>query len=314
LNEATLAYLKPRIAHGSKQVRDYLAGTLKAVFSNAEETTFVKDLIKSLVTDAARVELIQTILLFFTFAVEDTTSFAPYLRDALPSTLALQVSSNEEVRNLSKMLLTLYSQLPLSPSEFEEIFATVIPKAIHDANDAWRIKGPLSPFIQILAFNHSFKITPTSLKRVYDALLELLFDEQREVNNTAKKALASVTKISPEATLELLDKFTRLLATSQKKKKGEAEGDDGLKARRRGALGLAALCEAHPYDVASWMPTALEQLALHLRDPKPIDAIAQESLKEFWRTHQDEWQFFSEHFTFEQQELIKQSSLPSYFA
>jgi hypothetical protein len=111
------------------------------------------------------------------------------------------------VRNLSKMLLTLYSQLPLVASDFEEIFASVIPNAIHIASDAWRIKGPMSPFIQILAFNHSFKVTPTSLKRVNDALLELLFDEQREVNNAAKKSLASVTKISAEATIDLLVSF-----------------------------------------------------------------------------------------------------------
>jgi proteasome activator subunit 4 len=69
------------------------------------------------------------------------------------------------------------------------------------------------------------------------------------------------------------EKFTKLLATPLRKKKGEADNDEGLKARRRGALGLAALCEAHPYDVPSWMPSALEQLALHLRDPKPIDGM-----------------------------------------
>jgi hypothetical protein len=58
-------------------------------------TVFLKDLINSLTVDANRVELVQTILLFFTFAVEDTTKFAPYLRDALPATLALQISTNE---------------------------------------------------------------------------------------------------------------------------------------------------------------------------------------------------------------------------
>jgi len=62
------------------------------------------------------------------------------------------------------------------------------------------------------------------------------------------------------------------------------------------------------------MPSVLEELTRHLRDPKPVDVVAQESLKEFWRTHQDEWQFFSAQFTYEQQEAIKQSSLPSYFA
>ena len=97
--------------------------------------------------------------------------------------------------------------------------------------------------------------------------------------------------------------------------------------RQHGALGLSALLAAHPYDVPDWMPATLAILASHLRDPSPIDGslfsftyvsndqgIVKETLNEFWRTHQDEWLFFQELFTQDQQDSIRQSTVPSYFA
>jgi len=42
--------------------------------------------------------------------------------------------------------------------------------------------------------------------------------------------------------------------------------------------------------------------------------VAGDALKEFWRTHQDEWVFWQNFFTLDQFERIKQSTAPSYFA
>lgn len=40
--------------------------------------------------------------------------------------------------------------------------------------------------------------------------------------------------------------------------------------RQCGVLGLAALVEAFPYSVPSWLPYVVNELATHLLDPVPI--------------------------------------------
>ena len=40
--------------------------------------------------------------------------------------------------------------------------------------------------------------------------------------------------------------------------------------RHSGVLGLAALVEACPYSVPMWLPDVVDELALHLHDPAPI--------------------------------------------
>lgn len=43
-----------------------------------------------------------------------------------------------------------------------------------------------------------------------------------------------------------------------------------LVVRHSGVLGLAALVEACPYSVPEWLPEVVDELALHLHDPAPI--------------------------------------------
>ncbi len=43
--------------------------------------------------------------------------------------------------------------------------------------------------------------------------------------------------------------------------------------RHAGVLGLAALIEACPYSVPSWLPEVLDEFALHLHDPAPIAVL-----------------------------------------
>lgn len=40
--------------------------------------------------------------------------------------------------------------------------------------------------------------------------------------------------------------------------------------RHSGVLGLAALVGACPYSVPDWLPDVLDEMALHLHDPAPI--------------------------------------------
>ncbi len=40
--------------------------------------------------------------------------------------------------------------------------------------------------------------------------------------------------------------------------------------RHFGVLGLAALVEACPYSVPEWLPEVLDEIAVHIHDPAPI--------------------------------------------
>lgn len=40
--------------------------------------------------------------------------------------------------------------------------------------------------------------------------------------------------------------------------------------RHSGVLGLGALVEACPYSVPMWLPEVVDELALHVHDPAPI--------------------------------------------
>lgn len=44
-----------------------------------------------------------------------------------------------------------------------------------------------------------------------------------------------------------------------------------LTRRHSGVLGLAALVEACPYSVPEWLPDVLDEIAVHLHDPAPIE-------------------------------------------
>jgi len=72
--------------------------------------------------------------------------------------------------------------------------------------------------------------------------------------------------------------------------------------------------ESQPYEVPDWLPDVIVIVAHAMDDPLPIKKTASDSVKEFWRTHQDEWIFFQEKFTYEQISAIKQSTAPSYYA
>ena len=43
--------------------------------------------------------------------------------------------------------------------------------------------------------------------------------------------------------------------------------------RHAGVLGLAALVEACPYTVPEWLPSVLDHISDHLRDPAPIQVL-----------------------------------------
>merc|ERR1719285_1366325 len=57
-------------------------------------------------------------------------------------------------------------------------------------------------------------------------------------------------------------------------------------------LGLEALINSAPYDIPSWLPSTIEPLCIAASTSKNCASkvSAQKALREFKRTHQDQWE------------------------
>jgi len=235
--------------------------------------------------------------------------------EVLFSVFQMQTECAENTRNLAKVVITLTSQLPFSTEEISEFIYNTFLLLAKIRN--WRDRSLLSPFIQIFVFNHSFLLSTEQLSHIFNIIITLLADPQFEVADTAKKALSSLIRITGADTItDLIKKFHTLSSIKLPSKQSQKtkESETGLLSRQQGVLGLAALIESQPYTVPDWFPSVIVDLSYHLKDPHPIKKIASDCLKEFWRTHQDEWIFEKEKFTQDQIDAISETSGPSYFA
>jgi len=144
----------------------------------------------------------------------------------------------------------------------------------------------------------------------------LMADKQLEVAETARKGLSSLIRSTPVIVDQLIHKFSDLASTKLPKKIDlkSKEAEATLNKRHLGVLGLSALVQSQPYEVPDWLPEVIVTVAHRMDDPHPIKKTASDCVKEFHRTHQDEWVFFQQKFTYEQLSAIKQSTAPSYYA
>jgi len=212
-------------------------------------------------------------------------------------------------------------------------------RSVHQAatSSSWHVRATVLPFLQILVFRHQFVIRDSDMAAVQETMIHLLSDSQVEVREVASDAVAVLVRIGGEAlVLGLRSKFAqwaktplppkRVKAGQKGKKEGggeeKEEGEEeaasrlqGERLRHAGVLGLAALVQANPYEVPSWMPEVLVQLANHVLDPEPIRHTVRKTFGEFWRTHQDAWPMLKSCFSEEQ--LLTLTNLlvsPTYFS
>jgi len=207
------------------------------------------------------------------------------------------------------------SQLYFPPQELHQIVTDTLVTVSKNKN--WRDRSPLSPLLQIIVFNHSFVMSKSTLNSVIALVITLLKDSQIEVGEAAKRALSSLIRITGTQIIDdYVETFTKAANTKLPRKKDlkTREGDEALASRQMGILGLAAFVESQPYGIPSWLPSVVVEVADHLNDPHPIKKTASDCMKEFWRTHQDEWIFEKEKFTQDQIDAITQTTAPSYFA
>jgi proteasome activator subunit 4 len=104
-------------------------------------------------------------------------------------------------------------------------------------------------------------------------------------------------------------------STNGKNRKKGAVGNGLSTASVHGiVLGLAACVLSMPYDMPSWLPEMVTQLAKFSKEPAPMRTTVTKTIAEFRRTHFDTWSFQKAAFTEEQLEVLTDlTNSASYF-
>lgn len=112
----------------------------------------------------------------------------------------------------------------------------------------------------------------------------------------------------------LLDEFYKKSET--KYRTGEAtKPTKALLARHAGVLGLCAYIIASPYSIGEHEPDVLVILSGHINDPQPINQTVKNTIKEFRRTHLDNWSEHKQKFTEDQLAVLTDLLVsPTYYA
>ncbi|KAF9978770.1 hypothetical protein BGZ73_000417 [Actinomortierella ambigua] len=244
------------------------------------------------------------------------------------------VADDQDLQQLATVVLWKMAKLVFPPSHVPDL-VELFCKTLHVATTSnWHIRNNLLPVVQIFFFTNLFSMQVDMMVQVMDAISGMLLDPQIEVRQLAAKTLAGIVRCSQrDATKKLISNFETLLSTPlpSRKRAREAkssEGDvigkkaplpegysDAVLKRHAGVLGLAALLEAFPYEVPSWMPSVMVRLADFQSDPPPISTTVKKAFADFRRTHQDTWHEDQKMFGYDQLEVLSNMLIsPSYYA
>jgi proteasome activator subunit 4 len=177
----------------------------------------------------------------------------------------------------------------------------------------WHAKIQVLPVLQVLYYLHLPAIDAGVELRVMDCLYTLLGDVQVEVRSAAGVTLSGLIRCGKGGGIDVLLKRWR---GELKGLKGVGRGDvEGVRRKHGVVLGLGSCILAFPYEVPSWMPSVLVELAGLIGDPSLISMTIKKMFSEFKRTHQDTWHIDSA--AFSEDEIVVLNDLlisPSYYA
>lgn len=155
---------------------------------------------------------------------------------------------------------------------------------------SWRIRRGAAAVACVLQTRLNFVLTAEQHSAVDAALLSLLADPRREVQETARLAVSTrVAHLTAAETRVLCETFATgadSAAVSRRKRRKIAmrqaeagaaaaaavaagETSAAMQAQQENVLGLSAVVLAAPCDVPAWVPGALESLARHANDESP---------------------------------------------
>lgn len=175
---------------------------------------------------------------------------------------------------------------PSDPAASQGVVSVVLSAC--SSESSWRVRRGAAAVACVLQTRLHFVLDAAQHSAIDAALLSLLGDPRREVQETARLAVSTrVAHLTAAETRELCENFAAGAdgaAASRKKRRriakrqqtaaagpgvvaGEPSG--AMEEQQRNVLGLSAVVLASPCDVPAWVPGALESLARHANDESP---------------------------------------------
>lgn len=232
------------------------------------------------------------------FSAGDHVRYLPILVALLPVALQCVRDSNAEVAGMgrgtclsSAAALTIRGAKGVNADEGSSGTTTGgVMRAVLSAtsSESWRVRRGAAAVACVLQTRLHFVLEDTQHGAVDAALLSLLADARREVQETARLAVSTrVAHLTAAEARELCATFVAgadSAAASRKKRRkiakrkaaaGEGvavaagEPSGAIQEQQKNVLGLSAVVLASPCDVPAWVPGALESLARHVNDESP---------------------------------------------
>lgn len=245
----------------------------------------------------------------------------PVVPILLPEIFAIQDTDDPDLQQIATQVVNFTGHF-MYTIPMEPVMIQTLLKVLGSEN-SWHVRIKVLPVLQVLFFRNLF-LLPTSLMAVVvDQVLGLLTDSQLEVRHLAAVTLAGLIRCSQRDVIEMLKKHSSeyLKVTLPKRSRDGSRSvlpagfNEAVLKRHAGVLGLSCIVQAFPYEVPTFLPDVLVQLADFLSDPVPISTTVKNTFADFKRTHQDTWHEDSQKFTEDQLYLLSDLLIsPSYYA
>ncbi|ORZ04733.1 hypothetical protein BCR42DRAFT_474389 [Absidia repens] len=253
----------------------------------------------------------------------------PAIVPFFPRVMAMQELSNNLDQDLQAMASQVLTLMIAHMTYPPHMLATASGLLTHvlTTSDSWHLRIRSLPLLQIFFFKHLVASSSDNMAMM-DMVGGLLLDPQIEVRAMAGITLSGMVRCSSRQVLEKLrTKYTTMLRQPLPKRSRQQQRDERGKTidppgwreavlhKHAGALGLACLVNAFPYEVPAWMPPVLCQLAECMSDPAEIQSTIRKTFSDFRRTHSDTWHEDVTKFTEDQLSMLSDMLIsPSYYA
>ncbi|KAK6018230.1 HEAT repeat protein, partial [Ostertagia ostertagi] len=166
-----------------------------------------------------------------------------------------------DIKNNASVLVHEYMSSLLVTEKFAEPFLDVVIKTFHRSS-LWRVRVSVLKFLQVIVFSNIYVLEMKQrTKKVVEILFEALVDSQMEVRLEASRCMMTLIHCD----YIKVDKFLvdRIRVCSESKQHSSLHG---------AVLGMGAVVMAHPYSTP------------------PFVRAATMALREFRRSHREEWE------------------------
>ena len=246
----------------------------------------------------------KTVLLWLdtTLQSQECTQLLDFFPDVFMEQLLhmMDVKEDLELQQLSYLVYRHLPNIPFRAGEDGPFISALI--RIGKVATSWHQRLRTLINMQVIYFRRIFLIKPEQQQALFDAVADMLEDQQHEVRMGASTTLAGMIRCSPIALrnnviFSLKKKFTDSLVKNPmpKKKTGVStpvNTNQQVIRRHAAVLGLGALVTAFPYATPppEWMPEILAMLASRAaNDAGAIGKTVKTILADFKKTRQDTW-------------------------